>query len=137
MILREVVGDDDADHEPGCLGDHGGDGRAGDAEVQRQHQQQGRHHVEDIDRDLYGKRQRGAGLSDQPAQHDKISEHKRRRPYPDRNIGSCRPGNPLAAAHGAEQNRGQRDLQCDQPRAHQASYDQSAHQDRAHFVPLA
>ena len=68
-------------------------------------------HVDEVDGDLHAERQCGAGLPDQPAEHDIIAERQRRRPDPDDEVGFGRARDALAAAHRAEQDGGQRHLQ--------------------------
>ena len=79
-------------------------------------------------------RQPGARLSDQPAEHDIIGQRQRRRPDPDGEVGPRGAGDAFAAAHRAEQDRGERHLQHDQRRADQGGDDEAAHQDRAQFL---
>jgi hypothetical protein len=88
--------------------------RTGDSRIEDQHQQYGRRHVDDVDRNLHTQRQCRAGLPDQPAEHDIIGQHQRRGPDPDREIGLGGAGDALAAAHRAEQSGGQRYLQHDE-----------------------
>jgi hypothetical protein len=107
------------------------------AEVEHQHQQRGRRRIGQVDGDLGAERKPGARLPDQPPEHDIIAERQRRRPDPDHEIGFGGAGDAVAAAHGAEQHRDERDLQQDQRGADQCRDDKAADQDRAHFARLA
>ena len=129
--------DQQAEHEACGLRDQRRDCRAGNSEVEHQHQHGGRRHVDEVDGDLHAERQFGAGLPDQPSEHDIVAERQRRRPDPDDEVGFGRTGDALAATHGVEQKGGERNLQGNQRRANQRRDDQPAHQDRAQLRGLA
>jgi hypothetical protein len=135
--MGQPARDHDAKQKPGRFRDHGGDRRAGNAEIEHQHQERGRGRIDQVDGDLGAERQSGACLSDQPAQHDVIAERHRRRPDPDREVGFGGLCDALAAAHDAEQDGGERNLQQDQRSPDHRRNDEAPNQDHAQFRGLA
>jgi hypothetical protein len=115
-------------HEACRLRDNGGNRSTGKPGIEHQHQRHRRRDVDEVDRDLHAERQRGARLSDQPAEYDIIGQHQRRGPDPDCEVGFRRAGNPLAAAHRAEQSCCERNLQHDETCADQRRDDKPSHQ---------
>ena len=135
--MRDGPRDHDAEHEPGRLRYHGRNCGAGDSRVHPMTSSDGRRHVDEVDGNLHREREPGARLSDQPAEHDEIGEHNRRRPDPDGEVGPCGAGDAFAAAHGVEQDQAERNLQDDQGEPDQRRDDEAAHQERADLLHLA
>ena len=76
LPFRKVTRDQQAEQEACGLRDQRRDCSAGNSEVEHQHQHDGRRHVDEVDGDLHAERQFGAGLSDQPAEHDIVAERQ-------------------------------------------------------------
>ncbi len=136
-FMHEASRDQNAEHKPDCLRNHGGSRGASDPGVEPKHQHDGRGHIGDVDRDLDRERKPRTGLSDQPAEHDIIGERQRRRPDPDREIGPGGAGDALAAAHGVQQYRSERHLQDDEAAPDQRGDGEPPHQQGADFLHLA
>jgi hypothetical protein len=137
LPARQAPCEQDPEHDPKSFRGDGGDRRTGDPGVQYQHQQRRRRHIDEVDGDLHAQRQLGAGLSDQPAEHDVIGQCQWRGPDPDREVSPRRARDAFTAAHRAQQGASKRNLQKDERRTDQRRHDKTAYQGRAQFLGFA
>ena len=113
----DAPGGGDARRETEDLRDHRGERRAGDAEIEAQHQHHHQHDVDDIEGDLDRHGCAHIGEPHQPARHDVVGEREGRRPDAHEEIGARRRRHLRAAAHGVEDERGERRLHHDDDEA--------------------
>ena len=82
---RQAMRDQDAEHEAGRFRDHRGDGGPGNAGVKHQHQRApSPPALTRLIAICVASASSARACADQPAEHDVIGEHQRRRPDPDR-----------------------------------------------------